>query len=296
MLAVLSRTVALRSGTRALATISSAPEPFLSVTHDVRQDGSRTGVVQVAFNRPKTLNALTEGMGNEFTATMAELAKDASIRAMILTGEGRAFSAGGDLDFLTARMEASNINNTETMRAFYARFLAVRSVPFPTIAKINGPAVGAGFCLAMACDMRLAAHDAKVGFNFVKLGITPGMGAQTTVEMLTSPQVAARLLLTGDLISGTEAKDLGLVLEAHAKGEALDTAALTLARKIAAASPVAVRMTTKSLRLRVDEALQRGLAREADTQALCYSSPDFAEGMVAIKERRDPVFPLSASN
>ncbi|KAI9168242.1 hypothetical protein H9P43_007614 [Blastocladiella emersonii ATCC 22665] len=272
------------------AATASAAEPFLHVTRDVLADGTPSGVVTVAFNRPKSLNALSEKMDDEFVATMKSLSQDNSIRAMILTGEGRAFCAGGDLDFLQKRIEASNLTNVQTMRAFYSRFLSVRDVPFPTIAKINGPAVGAGFCLAMACDLKLTTVDAKMGFNFVKLGLTPGMGAQTTIELLTNPQVAARMLLTGDIITGAEAKHLGLVLDAAATTAALDESALSLARRIASASPTAVRMTTKSLRLRVDEALTRGLAREADTQALVYKTADFKEGMAAIVAKRTPVF------
>ncbi|KNE69564.1 hypothetical protein AMAG_14124 [Allomyces macrogynus ATCC 38327] len=265
-------------------------EPFLQVTRDTLPDGQFSGVVQVKFNRPKSLNALTHAMGLEFSQTMKDLAKDKTIRAMILSGEGRAFSAGGDLDFLDARAEASPVANTEVMREFYSLFLSVRSVPFPTIAAINGPAIGAGFCLALACDLRLATADAKVGLNFVKLGIPAGMGAQTTVEMLAGPQVAARLLLTGDILTGAEAQQLGLVLATHATPADLADHATALARSMASASPVAVRLTTQSLRLRINEALERGLKREADTQAIAYASKDFKVGMKAIRAKATLVF------
>ncbi|ORZ39982.1 ClpP/crotonase-like domain-containing protein [Catenaria anguillulae PL171] len=241
-------------------------DPYITVHHDTLPSGARTGVVTLSLNRPSTLNALTAPMGDAFTATLADLARDPNLRALILTGTGRAFSAGGDLDFLRNRMHASNLETQRPCVHSMRGFLRFARCPCPQLQRLMAQP-----------DMRLTVDDAKVGFNFVKLGITPGMGAQTTVEALVGTQVAARLLLTGDLISGSEAQRLGLVLASHKSAADLDDAALKLARSVASASPVAVRMTTK----------------EADTQALCYTSPDFKEGISAISAKRAPVFPLS---
>ncbi|KAJ3029355.1 UNVERIFIED_CONTAM: putative enoyl CoA hydratase [Siphonaria sp. JEL0065] len=272
-----------------------------------------TGVVTVAFNRPKNLNAMTEETGIEFKNLIEKtLAPDTSIRALILTGSDpynppapepvpvgkkprpAAFSAGGDLKFLRARTKDSPHHNAEIMRDFYARFLAIRKLPYPTIAAINGHAVGAGACISLACDLRLMASDngAKIGFNFVKLGLTPGMGGSFMLPNLIGHQNASRLLLTGDLISAQEAKDLGLVLSIHKQSD-LFPESLALARKIASASPVSVRGVVKTMRNGFDATsggIELALWREADTQAICYQSEDMREGLDAIGEGREPVF------
>ncbi|TPX35116.1 hypothetical protein SmJEL517_g02430 [Synchytrium microbalum] len=267
---------------------SKADDPVV-VEHD-EVDGKKTGVIIVKFNRPKILNALTETSGNFFRDLMLELATDNSIRCMVLTGSGRAFSAGGDLAFLRARTRTAPQANAEIMRKFYSRYLTVREVPFPTIAAINGPAVGAGFCLALACDIRMATNEAKMGLNFVRLGLTPGMAGTHTLPIVTNPQVAARMVLTGDLVTGAEAEKLGMILKA-VPSDTLLPEALAMARRIATASPVAVRATTKTLRLRIDDGIERALWREADTQAHAYATGDMHEGLDAVEAKRDPVFP-----
>ncbi|KAJ3232074.1 hypothetical protein HDU81_003321 [Chytriomyces hyalinus] len=297
-------------------TFSRIPSSdFFTVSKDIGSTGAFTGVVTVAFNRPKNLNALTEDMGIEFERLITQdLASDASIRCLILTGadphapveaaappaNGKkpkppAFSAGGDLKFLRARTEVEKpARNAETMRLFYSRFLSIRKVPFPTIAAINGHAVGAGACLTLACDIRLMAGDvnAKIGFNFTKLGLTPGMGGSFMLPNLIGHQASARFLLTGDLISAQEAHQLGLILKIS-DAKSLYPDSLSLARRIASSSPVAVRGVVKTMRNGFEAragGMEQALWREADTQALCYSSKDMAEGLDAVIEGREPVF------
>ncbi|KAI8610283.1 ClpP/crotonase-like domain-containing protein, partial [Chytriomyces sp. MP71] len=206
-----------------------------------------------------------------------------------------AFSAGGDLAFLRARTNMNKpARNAETMRQFYGRFLSVRSLPFPTIAAINGHAVGAGACLSLACDLRLMAGDvgAKIGFNFVRLGLTPGMGGSFMLPNLIGHQAASRLLLTGDLVSAQEAKELGLILQVTPAADLFPTS-LDFARRIASASPVAVRGVIKTMRNGFEGrsgGMEQALWREADTQGLCYSSKDMVEGLDAIESGREPVF------
>jgi len=175
------------------------------------------------------------------------------------------------------------------MLKFYQRFLTIRQLPVPTIAAINGPAIGAGCCIALATDIRIASKTAKLGLNFVRLGIHPGMGATYLLPNVTNPQVAARLLLTGDIISAEEAQRLGLVVEI-VEPDKLMVHALGMAKKIATASPVATRLTLKTLRNAQDRLLEEALWREADAQALCYAEQDLHEGLAAAKEKRDPVF------
>jgi len=248
------------------------------------------GVAILRFNNPAQLNALNEKMGNVFEQKIDALKKDNSLRAVVLTGEGKGFSAGGDLEFLQQRMKTSASENSAVMRRFYQRYLSIRTLPVPTIAAINGPAVGAGFAICFACDFRIASNEAKMGFNFVRLGITPGMGSSYLLPALASRQSASLLLLTGDLISAQEALDHGLLLSVHPKDQVL-AEALKIAGKIAFASPLAVRATTKTLRMQLDGQMETALMREADTQAHCYAGEDLKIGLEAVKAKKDPVFP-----
>eukprot|EP00123_Amoebidium_parasiticum_P011969 comp21034_c1_seq1/m.28260 comp21034_c1_seq1/g.28260 ORF comp21034_c1_seq1/g.28260 comp21034_c1_seq1/m.28260 type:complete len:342 (-) comp21034_c1_seq1:191-1216(-) len=272
-----------------VSMLTPEEDAMIKVTHDKDDNGELTGVVTMSFNMPDRLNALTVDLGRVFEKKIRTLRKDSTIRAMILTGEGTAFSAGGDLDFLTARASDSMAQNQVMMRRFYDRFLSVRRCPFPVIAAINGPAIGAGACLSMACDVRMAATGAKIGFNFVNIGIPPGMGGSHFVPLLTNHQVAARLFLTGDILKAEEMQQLGAVLSVHPPAELLG-AALKMARKIAQASPVAVRSVVQTLRLQGDMGLSKDLDREAEQQAIAYASGHVLEGVAAIREKRAPVF------
>ncbi|KAI8833384.1 ClpP/crotonase-like domain-containing protein [Chytridium lagenaria] len=243
------------------ATTTTA-EPFFLVERD-EVDGKKTGVVTIQFNRPKNLNALGAEMGREFQSLITTLSNDPTLRCAILTGTGRAFSAGGDLAFLRARTRTPAPRNAEIMRSFYSSFLHVRQLPVPVIAAINGHAIGAGACLALACDIRVMAEGkGRFGLNFVRIGLTPGMGGTHMLPRVTNPQVASRLILTGDLVDAKEAASLGLILKS-VPGPSLLPECLSLARRIASASPIAVRGAVRSLRLSIDDNLERALWREA---------------------------------
>ena len=170
----------------------------------------------ITLSDPKRLNALTVAMGENFRSAVAELtqaAKEQRIRAVVVTGEGDAFSAGGDLNWLMERHHTSQFKNSDIMVNFYNRFLCIREVGVPTIAAINGAAIGAGMCMTLACDMRVAATNAKLGFTFAKLGIHPGMGSSLLLPRIVSQETASYMLLSGAIISGEDAKQRGLVLE-----------------------------------------------------------------------------------
>lgn len=262
------------------------------VTWDERE-GARTGVAIITLSRPERLNALTVAMGASFEAAVKSLGMEPDLRAVVLTGEGRAFSAGGDLDFLERRAQAGAEGgaqaNAEEMRAFYRRFLSLRTLPVPVLAAVNGPAIGAGMCLALACDLRVCARDAKLGLTFVGLGLHPGMGATHLLPTLVGHQTASRLLLTGEVIGGEEALRLGLVAETVETEQVLPRT-LELARSMAEAGPVAVRSTVRSLRLVADEGLERALWREADAQAHCYSTADLRRGIEAVRTKSKATF------
>ena len=268
---------------RALST-TAPPPPLVSVT---LEEG---GVAVLTLNNPQQLNALTVAMGEQFVSALRGM-DWAAARALVVTGAGRAFSAGGDLEFLRRRAADTPARNAMAMRAFYDRFAVAlrREVPVPTLAAINGHAIGAGLCLALAADMRVASASASLGITFVGLGLHPGMGATHFLPRLVGPQAAARMCLTGEPVSGAEAARIGLVLEAVAPEEVLPRT-LALARQVAAQAPVAVRSCARTLRLAQDEGLDRALWREADAQAQCYAGADLREGVEAVAAKRKPVW------
>jgi len=270
---------------RAPLSTTAAAAPLVTVSIETG------GVAVLTLNDPPRLNALTVDMGVQFQEVLRHRIDWAQARALVITGAGRAFSAGGDLQFLRERAADTPNRNAALMRAFYDRFAVAlrREVPVPTLAAINGHAIGAGLCLALAADMRVASASASLGITFVGLGLHPGMGATHLLPRLVGPQLAARMCLTGEPISGEEAARIGLVLEAVAPEDVLPRT-LALARKVAAQAPVAVRSCARTLRLAQDEGLDRALWREADAQAQCYGGADLAEGIEAVAGKRKPVW------
>ena len=181
-------------------------------------------------------------MGAALSGAIADLAARRDARVVVLTGAGPAFSAGGDLGMLAdkvARAKAGQ-DQTASMRRFYEAFLSVREAPVPVLAAVNGHAVGAGACVAMACDIAIVSATAKIGFNFARLGIHAGMGGSWTLPRLVGPQRAAELLYTGRLVSGADAVGYGMALEAGPAAEVLPRS-LALAAEIAASAPQPVR-------------------------------------------------------
>jgi enoyl-CoA hydratase len=259
----------------------------------VRLDHHDPGIAVLTLDDPDRRNAMTVGMGDDLAERAAELAADDGLRVVVLTGAPPAFSGGGDLGMLedlARRTREEGLDATGTMRAFYRRFLAIRDLPVPVIAAINGHAIGAGLCIALACDLRLVAAEARVGLNFARLGLHPGMGGSWFLPRLLGTQRAAEWLYTGRLVTGQEAAAEGLALEALAADEVLP-AALALARRIAEASPVVVRQLKRNLGAVDGRDLDAALLAEARAQAVSYGTEDLAEGLAAARERRDPTFP-----
>jgi len=245
-------------------------------------------VAVLTLNNPAKLNALTEPMGDALIERVEELRTMPDIRATIITGEGKAFSAGGDLDWLLARHRDTPENNIEIMQKFYKKFLILRSLPMPVIAAINGPAVGAGLCLALGgADIRVASQGARMGVTFTKLGLHPGMAATHFLPMIVGPQVAADLLLTGRLVKADEALNIGLVAKV---GESAMTIATDIAQDISLSGPVSIRTLVQTLRKKQDVGLQEAYKREATAQSICYPTSDLAEGVTALQEKRKPLF------
>jgi enoyl-CoA hydratase/carnithine racemase len=239
-------------------------------------------------DRPRK-NAMSEALGDALQARVRALESDPTVRAVVLTGAGGAFSAGGDLAMLERLRSATRQESRLFMLSFYRRYLSIARLQVPTVSAIEGPAIGAGLCVAMACDLCVVDQDAKLALNFVQLGLHPGMGATHLTPLRVGPQRAAELLLTGRRFDGHEAARLGLALEAVPAAEVLPRA-LALAEQIAAAAPLAVR-ALKARSLGLDpEALERALEREAEGQSESYASRDLGEGLAAAQRRRPAVF------
>lgn len=261
----------------------------MPVTADRREDG----VVVLTLDDPERRNAMTAEMGDELAARCQDLTADQQVRAVVLTGTPPAFSAGGDLDMLedlARRAREEGFDAAPFMRAFYTRFLAVTELPVPVIAAINGHAVGAGLCIALAADLRIVADTAKVGLNFAKLGLHPGMGGTWFLPRLLGAERAAAWLYTGALVDGANAARQGLALEAVGAEEVLPSA-LALAAEIAAASPVVVRQLKRTLQASPQLDLSAALVAESAAQAVSYGTADLAEGLAAARAKRPARFP-----
>ncbi len=252
-------------------------------------DRSPDGVVTLKLNRPDVLNAMTAELGDALLAEIDRLKSDDTVRAVVLTGEGRAFSAGGDLKMIEDNGKRPILDNRVHMKAFYQRYLTIRDIPVPTIAAFNGAAIGAGFCIGLACDLRIAAAGAKLALNFVRLGLHPGMGATWLLPRVGGLQAAADLLYSGRTIGAEEALQMGLVARVVAP-EKIHDEAQSMAAEIAQQGPVAVRMVKKALRQSLESSLDQQLEFEALQQAVTLASADFREGVAAARDKRKPVF------
>lgn len=247
------------------------------------------GVILLTLNDPGTRNAMSEDMAQQFAALARALRTDHSVRAIVLTGSGGAFSGGGHLDMLFEKTKLPAEKNREIMESFYDSFLSIRAIGVPVIAAINGHAIGAGLCLALGCDVRVASSSAKLGLNFVHLGLHPGMGATYFLPRLVGYSRAAELLFTGAILSAEDALRLGVVSYVTSPEDVLSKAT-EIATQIAQAGPHVMRQLKETLLQTEYSTLPESLAREAQCQALNYASDEFLEGITAAREKRKPNF------
>ncbi len=245
-------------------------------------------IAWITFNDPERLNALSEEMGDALRALVPKINKDKSIRAVILTGSGRAFSAGGHLDIILARTKKKPTVNQKEMLAFYNKFLSIRDIGVPVIAMINGHAIGAAFCLTLACDLRVASPQAKMGVNFVKIGLSPGMGSTFLLPHVLGIPLAMDLLLTGRTMSSEEALQKGILHHLFPQ-DFLKEETRKIARELAANAPLAVKVAKKGVQAYL-KTLQAQLRYEAQGQGRVFKTRDIIEGIEAIRSKRPPEF------
>ena len=203
----------------------------------------RDRVVILTLDDPKRRNALTAPLVADIVVAMDELAADESVGAVVITGTPPAFCAGADLSSLTS-LSSGGDQNPEGVREIYEGFLRVRTSSLPTVAAVNGAAVGAGFNLALACDLRLAGPHARFDARFVQLGLHPGGGHTWLLERAIGPQAAAAMVLFGERLDGPAALARGLVWDCVAEDDLIDTAVALAAR--AAQAPADLVAATKA--------------------------------------------------
>lgn len=244
----------------------------------------REGVATVTLCRPEKRNAMTPALTRDFAAALAAIRAEPTIRALIIAATGPVFCAGGDLAMLERMTGQTPEENYREMRTFYMHYLDLLHLDIPTIAAIGGHAVGAGAALALACDFRILAAEARVSFPFLALGLHPGMGTTHLLPIVAGSALATDLLLSGRSLGATEALDRGLVSRVLPAAE-VDATALTLATELAGRPVAATRMAKRALVRPKIEGLDAALDYEATAQAHSYASPEMRASLAAIRGR-----------
>jgi enoyl-CoA hydratase/carnithine racemase len=256
---------------------------------DLRVQVREDGVVLVTLDLPDRRNAMSAAMTDSWGRLMGRLREDRGVRAVVVTGAGSAFCSGGDVSWIGAEPDASVDRLRDRMLPFYRTWLAVRDLEVPTIAAVNGPAIGAGLAVALACDLRYAADDARLGAPFTALGMHPGMATTFLLPEVAGLAVAREMLLTGRIVTGAEAAGMGLVNRSFPRERVLDEA-LAAAGSVAGNAPVATRLTKQALAGGGHASFDAALQWEALAQPVTLATEDLQEGLRAQRERRRPHF------
>jgi 2-(1,2-epoxy-1,2-dihydrophenyl)acetyl-CoA isomerase len=244
-------------------------------------------VATLTLDRPEALNALTVPVKVALREALESIAVDRDVRAVILTGAGRAFCAGQDL---AERDEPDAAPLEVEVRERYNPIIrALRSMGQPVIAAVNGVAAGAGASLAFACDLRIGSEEARFVLAFGRIGLVPDSGATWFLPRLVGPAKAAELALVGDPVDAAEALRLGLVSRV-VPGDQLMDVARALAERLAAGAPLALALTKGALQRSMTIDLDEALEGEAKLQGIAGASADHAEGLAAFREKRPPRF------
>ncbi len=245
------------------------------------------GVVLLTLALPERRNAMTEELTAAWKEAIAEIAGDRTVRAVVVTGQGTAFCAGGDLSWIESGGASVDALRTKMM-TFYRTWLSVRDLEVPVLAAVNGPAIGAGLCMALACDLRYASPTARFGAPFAALGMHPGMAASYLLPEAVGLPRAREMLYTGRILKADEAAEIGLINGVIA-GESLVADVLATAEKVAGMAPVAVRLTKSALR-HGPRSYVEALEWEALAQPVTMATADMQEGLKAQGERRTARF------
>lgn len=247
-------------------------------------------IATIKLNRPEKLNAFGGPMREEILDALDVIAKDEGLHVVAVTGEGRGFSAGGDIHQLKHLRENKD---EQGFRAILAKGQKItrtmRSLSKPVIAAVNGPCAGAGFSFALGCDIRIASEAATFGPSFALIGLHPDWGGSWFLPKLIGSAKACELVFTGAMISAQEAEKIGLVnrLVPH---DQLMSSAMDLAGRMAKNPPGVLRLAKESIYRSLSSDLDTAFARESEAQIECFYSEDFLEGVTAFIEKRAPQF------
>lgn len=243
-------------------------------------------VATLTFNRPEKLNALSTEMISEIDAVLDRVKNDSEIRVLIMTGQGRAFIAGADLNEF---LRFDPLKAKQFANFGQAVIAKLEQLPIPTIACVNGFALGGGCELAMACDIIYASEAAKFGQPEVNLGIMPGFGGSQRLARLVGKGLAKELCLTGRIVDAAEAKTTGLVARVFPAATFMEECT-KVARDLTAKGRFSLQSIKETIDRGFDLDLRNACALEADAFALCFASPDAKEGVAAFLEKRKPNF------
>lgn len=252
---------------------------------------SDSGVATITLNRPDRLNALTFEVYRELTDTFADLRSENAVRVVVVTGAGRAFCSGGDVRDIIGKLFEENVEGLLAFTRMTCELIRnIRALPKPVIASLNGTTAGAGACIALASDIRLASESAKIAFLFVKVGLSGAdMGAAYLLPRVVGLTKATELLLTGEFISAAEAERIGLYNRVVPTDQ-LVTATRDFAQSLAKGPAFALAKTKEMLNREQDMNLDSALECEAQAQAICMQHPDYREAYEAFVAKRNAKF------
>jgi enoyl-CoA hydratase/carnithine racemase len=252
---------------------------------------AESGVATITLNRPERLNALTFEVYDELRRTFHALSDEGSVRVIVITGAGRGFCSGGDVEDIIGRLFERDMRGLlEFTRMTCDLVMSIRSCRKPVIAALNGTVAGAGAVIATACDIRVAAANAKIAYLFTRVGLSGAdMGAAWMLPRIVGLAKASELLMTGDFIDAEEAHRIGLYNRVVPEGASLE-AATELARKLARGPSFALEITKDSLNREASMDLVGALEAEAQIQAALMLHPDFRESYDAFVEKREARF------
>lgn len=253
-------------------------------------ESRREAVSTLTLNRPERLNALDAALGQALLDALARVGQDDQVRAVVVTGAGRAFCAGGDVNLLRKARESEDAGELEALLKIGKQIvLAIARMPKPVIAAVNGPAAGAGANLALCCNVRIASELASFTQSFAKLGLFPDFGGTYFLPRLAGPAVATRLMISAETVNAAEALRIGLVSRV-VPADRLEEETASLAGGLAAAPPIVVRGVKQTLLIEDCEQLEKALDEEIRWQITCFRSEDCREGIRAFFEKRLPRF------